>query len=243
MIRVVDLETTDLPPDGEVVEAATVDIVRSPEGKPVVGDVWRSYVDPGLPIPPQACAIHHITDDMVAGAPEWAKARKGILAAPNVVAYCVYNAAFETSFIDFGKTPCIDMYKVALKLWPESPNHKNQTVRYFLKLDIPDWKTIGPAIKSREELSPHRAAGDAIVTAHIFIRALEKMTPTEMGSISRLPALLPRFHFGEHAGKSLDKVPWGYLKWIVDKSSFTDADVLFTAEHELNCRKANGKGE
>lgn len=237
MIRVIDLETTGLPPDAEVVEAAYVDITRDAAGKPFVAGVWRSFVDPGFPIPPEASAIHHITDDMVAGAPEWPAVR-GKLLSPNVVAYAAYKATFEKSFIDTDPTPLLDIYKIALKLWPECPKHSNQTVRYFLKLDLPHWGYFGPSITSGDELAPHRAAGDAIATAYIFMRALDMITPTEMGAVSRRPALLPRFHFGEHAGKPLANVPFSYLKWIVDRSNFSEADVLFTAEHELNRREA-----
>lgn len=237
MIRIIDLETSGLPPDAEVVEAAYVDIMRDAAGKPVIAGIWRSFVDLGFPIPPEASAIHHITDGMVAGAPEWPAVR-GKLLSPNVVAYAAYNATFEKSFIDTGAVPMLDIYKIALKLWPECPKHSNQTVRYFLKLKLPEWGSLWPSITSREELSPHRAAGDAITTAYIFMRALDMMTPTEMGAVSRRPALLPRFHFGEHVGKPLSAIPHSYLRWIVDRSNFSEADVLFTAEHELNRRQA-----
>jgi DNA polymerase III epsilon subunit-like protein len=48
---------------------------------------------------------------------------------------------------------------LARALFPEAPNHKNQTLRRFLDIDrVAD-----------EEFEAHRALGDALVSAHILI--------------------------------------------------------------------------
>ena len=62
--RVIDLETTGTTADDAVVEIAAVDLVGD-EILPVRADLVR----PPIPIPPEASAIHHITDEDVVCAP------------------------------------------------------------------------------------------------------------------------------------------------------------------------------
>ena len=64
MIRVVDVETTGLDPAVDrIVEIAVVgvDFERRCYRK-----LFHSLVDPEIPIPPEASAVHHITTAMVA---------------------------------------------------------------------------------------------------------------------------------------------------------------------------------
>jgi len=58
--RLLDLETTDLMPDDHVVEIAAVDLI----GDQIV-PIGSNVVRPTIPIPPQASAIHHITNEDV----------------------------------------------------------------------------------------------------------------------------------------------------------------------------------
>lgn len=61
-----DTETTGRFPGRD--RTVQVGVVRFERGE-VVGSVW-SYIDPGIPIPAEATAVHGITDDMVRGAPK-----------------------------------------------------------------------------------------------------------------------------------------------------------------------------
>ncbi|HUK64216.1 MAG TPA: 3'-5' exonuclease, partial [Dongiaceae bacterium] len=65
-VVVVDTETTGMSPaEGHaLVEVATVVLENG-----TIGETWSSLVRPGRPIPPDASAVHGITDAMVAGAP------------------------------------------------------------------------------------------------------------------------------------------------------------------------------
>jgi exodeoxyribonuclease X len=58
--RILDLETTGLCPDDAVVEIGAVDLVG--DQAIIIGS---DLVRPPIPIPPEASAIHHITDDDV----------------------------------------------------------------------------------------------------------------------------------------------------------------------------------
>ena len=69
-------------------------------------------------------------------------------------------APVSTSFLGsaFGKEALCTM-RLARALFPEAPNHQNQTLRAFLGID--------DAVAGT--LCAHRALDDAIVTAHILI--------------------------------------------------------------------------
>ena len=65
---VFDFETTGMSPVSDrVVELAALRIDLDGEES-----CYHSLVDPGRPIPPGVTAIHHITDEMVHGAPRFA---------------------------------------------------------------------------------------------------------------------------------------------------------------------------
>ena len=60
-----DLEATGISPENDrIVDIAMVK--RNPDGTETA---YSSLVHPGMPIPREASAVHHITDDMVASAP------------------------------------------------------------------------------------------------------------------------------------------------------------------------------
>lgn len=65
ILRIVDFESRGLPPDScQIVEAATVDLIGHDTGDGGMewtrGRLWRSFVNPKLPIPPEVSAIHHM---------------------------------------------------------------------------------------------------------------------------------------------------------------------------------------
>jgi exodeoxyribonuclease X len=229
-IRIVDVETCGLPPnDAQIVEVATVDLVSSTEQPScwTRGKMWSSLVNPGRPIPPEASAVHHITDEMVKDAPR-------IEALPNFLAgaeiLCAHNMKFEREVLKLSVpaglhgASWICSYKCGVLLYPDCPNHKNQTLRYYLGLKLAD-----PSLAT-----PHRALGDAYVTAALIRNFLRSATVDEMVEASAGPILLPRLTFGEHAMKPMAEVPWSYLDWIVNKSRGPwDEDVLYTAKHYL----------
>lgn len=67
-IRVIDFETTGFPPKASVVEVGWTDVTISACDIDI-SDTHAMLVNPGRPIPPEATAIHGITNQMIAGAP------------------------------------------------------------------------------------------------------------------------------------------------------------------------------
>lgn len=214
-IRVVDLETLGLEADCGVCEIGIIDVFRSG-----VGVGCAELVNPGKPIPPEASAIHHIIDADVARASSWAETSARLLAGDHVVAFSAHNSRFEQKFITSemtGGKPWICTYKCALRVWPEAPDHKNQTLRYWLKLPV-------DRVECRDV---HRALPDAIVTAHLLVELLKKATIKQLSEWSRSPALLVKVGFGMHFGKKWTEVPRDYLDWCLKQDM--DEDVMFTA--------------
>ena len=223
IIRCIDVETLGLLPKDGVCEVGWCDLMpdQTGNGHTVVGLPHARFVDPGRPIPPAASAVHHITDEMVRGAPPLAEVlAEATHGAPALAAHV---AKFEQQFVA-APVPWVCTWKIAVRLAPNAPEFKLQTLRYWCKLQA-DPELASP---------PHRAGPDAYICALLLSRMLAKMPLAEMVKLSAGPVLLPRFGFGKHAGVPLAEVPPDYLEWIVNKSEMTDENVLHTARHYLS---------
>lgn len=229
LARSIDFETTGLPPDAAVCEVGYSDIrVFDYARPPEVSAPVSMLVNPGRPMPPEGQAIHHIGDFDVCDAPPIVKGFMQLTTgSPDV--FVAHNAQFEREFFTGGEVPWICTRKVAMRLWPTSPNFQNQTLRYFLGVPADD----------RLASPPHRAGPDAYVTALIFAEALKLASIEQMIEWTSNPALLPGpINFGKYKG-----TPWPdvisrdrqYVDWIVNKSDM-DADTKFTARHHLRGR-------
>ena len=226
VIRIIDTETTGLTADAKVVEWATFDLIG--EGKQWErGREMGSLINPGIPIPPEASAVHHLTDDDVKDAPSWLDQLKVIMGPPFPDVWAAQNNRFDMQFFNPEGAKWIDTYRCGLVYWPECPSHSNQCMRYFLKLPLRD-----PA-----GAVPHRAFGDAYVTAAIVRRMLKGgAILSEMIEISSRPADLPRFTFGKHAMKPIRDLPNDYLQWVIN-NILDNEDVRYTAMQELKRRR------
>ena len=138
----IDVETTGtIPADDAVVELAAVGL----RFDPVTGDhnhfckVYRTVVDPGRAIPPEASAVHHLTAEHVRRQPKLSVALQGLDEAARRFKPMIlvsHNAAFEEAFLpDFvaALTPdnptWVCTLRLAQHIWPDAPAHKPQTLR------------------------------------------------------------------------------------------------------------------
>lgn len=233
LIRVIDFESTGIPSETDrqaVCEVGWTDVVDLPKDQPDGKTQWgvtapRSIlVNPGRSMPVEARAVHHISDDDLAGAPDPSSAFATLMDGADV--FAAHKAGFEQQFFGGGDRPWICTWKVAIRLAPRAPGHTNQLLRYWLKLDL-DHALAQP---------PHRAGPDAYVTAHLLARMLGKMSVEEMVKLSSEPAILPYFIFGKHAMKPIEEIDEGYLQWLL-KQDF-DVDVKATARHHLHQKQS-----
>lgn len=236
-IRVIDLETTGLHPPAGICELGYCDLVL--EREPTTGELnWQirnsreSFVNPGMPIPAETSAIHHIIDEDVTNSPPFACFIDIIREAipREELLFCAHNCKFEQAWLTetvTGKTRWICTYKCALRVWPDAPNFQNQTLRYYLRPEGLDRNIASGS---------HRAYPDAYVTAHILRELLQHATIDQLVQWTSEPALLVRCGFGKYKGKLWAEVETSYLEWIL-RSDFEE-DVTFTATHILTERKA-----
>ena len=206
-----DTETTGIRPDKErIVEIAAYD--------PVSGAQFVQLVNPGIPIPAEATAIHGITNEMVAEAPSFADVGKAFIdfcSAPCVL-IAHNNDAFDKHFLDheakrheltLPSWPMIDSLKWARKYRPDLPKHSLQFLRQIYGI---------------AENTAHRALDDVIVLCQVFSIMIDDL-PLEtvlslLGSASdTLPEVMP---FGKHQGKPLKDIPADYLKWLKEQGAF-----------------------
>jgi exodeoxyribonuclease X len=228
MFTVIDTETTGIDPaEHALVEVAAVDVVDE-----ALRRINSSLINPQRSIPPEASAVHHITDLDVIGAPLARDAVPEIVLPDDEKIYVAHNSAFEQSFLEpyLPGAHWICTFKAAKRVWPQAPNHKNQTLRYFLNL---------PVERDRADQS-HRAGPDAYVTAHLFLRLLREASVEQMLQWTKEPVYMPLCPIGEDKGfkdKPWAEVEVGFLRWMIDKP-IDNKDAIWHAEQELKRRSA-----
>lgn len=233
--RVIDLETTGVTPPAEIIEFGRADVLAEAGDARIERPMTRLY-RPLHGIPPEAMAVHHITEaEIGADAPVCTADRLRLAvwggAAPDVLV--AHNAAFEQLFIPVaatGSLPWLCTYKAALHVWPEAPGHSNQVLRYWRGLDL-DSALAAP---------PHRAGPDAWVTAHLLVDLLAQASAEQMIAWTAQPRPVPAIPFGKHKGLPWPDAPLDYLQWM-QRQADMDPDILWHAAQEL-ARRATGSG-
>lgn len=225
IFRAIDMETTGIPtPEDKhaIVEIGWCDLEDGDVGIPDA-----VLCNPGRPIPHDAMAVHHITDEDV----QDATGSTEELGRPDY--FVAHFADYERQFFETD-VPFICTWKVALRLWPDSPHHGLQFLRYHLAL---------PVLPTLCQ-PPHRAAPDAYVCAVLMQRILaeNKVSVEDMVRWSNGPALMPRITFGKHASLKYEDVPTSYLDWMLTDPKFstdpTNRDHLANARYHLKKRAA-----
>lgn len=156
---VVDVEGNgQQPPD--LVELAAVPIRAGIVGEPVS---W--LVKPDQPIKFYATRIHGLTNDDVADCPVFEAIKDDVLTTLDADALVAHNAHVDVGVLgrklpDWKPTEVFDTLKLARRLLPEQGSYKlGKLVEAFnLAEQLP------------ENLTPHRATYDVLVTARLFVR-------------------------------------------------------------------------
>lgn len=163
-LQALDTETTGMSPayGHALVEVARVAIVDG-----AIGDSWSSLVRPGRPIPPDASAVHGITDAMVADAPAPAEAARALREGCEGALLVLHNASFDLPFLHAMMrgagiaplwNPVLDTLGLARGLFGPGSNSLGMLA---MKLGLP------------KEAS-HRALGDARTTARVALVLAER---------------------------------------------------------------------
>lgn len=229
LIRVVDWETTGFPPEAGIMEVGWTDVTYNGKESIAISDRQARFTNPNRPCEHAARAVHHITDEEIADAPPPDVILSQLI--DGVDYFCAHNAKFEKQFWTpqnaNGIIPWICTFKAALRLCPKSPNHQNQTIRYFLNL-----KLENPELA----LPPHRAGPDTYVTAHTLAKFLTAVTPEQLHDWELEPPHFPYCPIGaKERGKAWEDVDHSFLTWIL-RTPTMEEDIKFNAKRELNRR-------
>ena len=205
-------------------------------------EIFSELYKPEIKIPPEASAVHHITNKMVAEKPSFKesptfKKVKNLFEDENSI-LIAHNAKFDLAMIkNEGINPkniiCTLRVSRALDKGNIIPQHKLQFLRYFLDIDI--------------KAEAHDALGDVLVLEKLFERLFNKIQKENnfseeevlknMIEISSKPSLMNSFSFGKHNGKTVAdvaKIDSGYLKWFLEtkeKENPEDEVWIYTLKH------------
>jgi len=232
-----DLETTGLRPGSDrIVEIA---VIRVSPGGDVTEKVRR--FDPGIPIPPEATAIHGITDDDVAGKPGFAARARSLADQLDPCDLAGFNlrrfdlpmllTEFQRAGVSFDPRSrrLVDVQTIFHR---EEPRDLSAAARFYL---------------DREHQDAHSALGDIRTTAAVFSAQLDRYEhlPRDLDQlhdycdeVAPFETEVERwfgsdpdayvFGRGKHQGRHLEDVARtdpDYLRWMLGAEDM-DPEVL-----------------
>jgi exodeoxyribonuclease X len=261
LFRVLDTETTGLDVEtARIVELGACDVFDAALG--VAGSGERGWIqtaaaswlcDPGLPIPAEAKAVHHILDDDVRGQPPASVRIPTILPVRDeAIVYVAHHAHYDRPILEAHGFPVgqrwLCTYRLAMHVWPEAPSYKNEVLRYWLGYDVLPWREV--LLAPDAPAATHRAAHDVAVTALLLREALKAIasSPHDRERLSTVDALIAWAEspvllkgvmgFGKHHDKTwaeVAQIDSGYLDWMIRQEDREpgawDPDKLYTAMH------------
>lgn len=178
---VVDVETTGTSPSqsDRVTEIAIVHVERGE-----VAECYETLVNPGRPIPPAIVALTRITQEMVRTAPPFPQVAADVVGRLRERVFVAHNAPFDWRFVSHevqrsagvvlrGEALCT--VRLSRALLPQLPRRSLDAVTHYFGIDIG---------------ARHRAAGDALATAHVLLRLLQLAEERGASTWRELMALL-----------------------------------------------------
>ena len=199
---------------------------------------------PEIKIPPEASAVHHITNKMVKDLPSFGDSGdlpkiKKLFEDKNSIVVA-HNAPFDLAIIkkeDIEPKKFICTLRVARHLDKEEKieRYNLQYLRYLLEIEI--------------DATAHNALGDVLVLEKLYERLKKKIEEEEslgeeealekMIEISSHPSLIKTLNFGKYRGKKVEEVlsiDRGWMEWLLgekEKSDQIDEDWIYTLRYYL----------
>lgn len=208
-----DTETTGVRSDQDrIIEIAAFD--------PVLGRTFNEFINPGIPIPKEATAIHTITDEMVKEAPSFKVIGQAFIdfCGDDAVLIAHNNDSFDILFLKQEaarhdlKLPdwlFVDSLKWARKYRPDLPRHSLQHLREVYAI---------PANQA------HRALNDVMVLHQVFTSMIDDLPIELVIKLLNKASQIERMPFGKHQGKLLSEVPKDYVSWLKSNGAFDKPD-------------------
>lgn len=229
---VLDIETTGLDPQVDhVVEVACVRY--TPDEGP---RTHRSRLNPGVPIPAAATAIHGIADADVADCPSFSQVAAGLLRFVGRADLAGYNLKdFDLPFL------LAEFARCRLEL-PLGGRAVLDVKQVFFAHERRDLAAAVAYYCGREHANAHSALGDALVTAEVLdaqvgryglprtVSGLHRhFCPVDVAGKFRRDGDQVVFAFGKYIGRSLDDIARDdpeYLRWLLGRPFLPDVQRL-----------------
>ncbi len=223
----IDLETTGgSPSKNRILQIGLIKIYTDGQE-----NSWKTLVKPDCPIPPDMTEIHGITDEMVSDAPTFDQVAGVLLRGLDGCYVGGYNVHFDIDFLDHS------FYRINAPFDPDD----------FELLDAFDiFKHFHP--RNLTAAYKHYTGKDlnAAHQADVDIGATKEVLEAQLAQHAELPKTIPEIqelvqkkredrldkhgkiiwkeeiavlNFGEHGGKTLQKVPKKYMRWIAYQAS------------------------
>lgn len=204
-----DTETTGIRSEQDrVIEIAAFD--------PVNQKSFEKLIHPGCPIPPEATAIHKITNEMVADSPSFDAIAEEFIefCQGDVILIAHNNDSFDIHFLRAEFKRCgmlmpnwkfFDTLKWARRYRPDLPRHTLQFLREIYGI---------PANNA------HRALDDVIVLHRVFQEMTDDLSIDQVFSLLNQPKAIQHMPFGKYQGTPLSQVPVDYVQWLLKSKAF-----------------------
>jgi DNA polymerase-3 subunit epsilon len=141
--------------------------LRIVNGRILRGESFDMLVNPGRPIPPASTRVHHISDEMVQGAPDIVEAGRRFHDFCQGAVLVAHNAPFDLAFLRLKEkvigrrfdNPVLCTVLMSAGLFDHSGQHTLDALCERFGITIP------PEAR-------HTAMGDTVATAEVFVRML-----------------------------------------------------------------------
>lgn len=205
-----DTETTGIRSEKDrVIELAAYD--------PLNELTFEKFINPGCPIPPDASAIHHITDEMVKDAPPFEVVAQEFVkfCDGDVVLIAHNNDGFDYHFLkaELGRSGLampswkfLDSLKWARRYRKDLPRHTLQFLREIYGI---------------EANNAHRALDDVKVLHQVFQFMTDDLTIDQVFNLLNKPREIHHMPFGKHQGIPLKSLPKDYVTWLAGSGAFS----------------------
>lgn len=208
-----DTETTGIRIEKDkIIELAAYD--------PIENRTFCEFINPRIPIPKEATAIHQISDEMVANALSFSEVAEQFInfCPENTVLIAHNNDAFDKPFLEsefkranliFPEFKFVDSLKWARRYRNDLPRHTLQSLR---------------EVYGFPSNQAHRALDDVIVLYQVFSTMIGDLEIERVIELLSKPKALRRMPFGKHQGKLLSEIPKNYVTWLASSGAFDKAD-------------------
>ena len=179
---VVDVETTGGRYEGghRMTEVSVVEVRGG-----VVAEVFDTLLQPGRAVPRRTVSLTGITDRMLAGAPTFDEVAEEVFRRISGRVFVAHNAGFDWGWLRaqlgdaLGDVPDVDRLctmSLARRLVPELRRRNLDALAEFFDVPIP---------------LRHRARGDALATARVLLRLLDRAESLGIGDLRSLKRYRP----------------------------------------------------